>query len=169
LSGDMTHVVKLFGDSIVAEQTEKGTYIVRKGEQQVSPYEYTEVRQLTPKCWAMLRKEANRYDLIFANGAMQFGFRIAYALKTERLRRRKNNLIGLIFPNGTAVIDDSGYFLAFIPRPHYLVIAKDRFLVALVGDFPEPYVRVYDMFGEFLAEGFMNEALQKAKSKAESL
>jgi hypothetical protein len=38
----MTHVVKLFGD-IVAEQTAKGTYVVRKGEQQVSPFEYSEI------------------------------------------------------------------------------------------------------------------------------
>ena len=160
----MTHVVKLFGD-ITAEKTEKGTFVVRKGDKVVSPYEYTEVRQLTPKCWALFRPEAKRYDLIFASVAMQFGFQFAYALEKIGRSRKKKSWIAVKLPNGTGVYDDSGNFAAFLPGLVNIAIADDRFLVARLGNGPEPYVKVYTMWGEFLAEGFMSEALQKANEK----
>jgi len=160
----MTHVVKLFGD-ITAEKTEKGTFVVRKGDKVVSPYEYTEVRQLTPRCWALFRSEAKRYDLIFASGAMQFGFQFAYALEKIGRSRKKKSWIAVKLPNGTGVYDDSGNFVAFLPGLVNIAIADDRFLVARLGNGPEPYVKVYTMWGEFLAEGFMSEALQKANEK----
>jgi len=164
----MTHVVKLFGESIIAEQTEKGTYIVRKGENMVSPYEYSEIRQLTPKCWALKRAdETKRYDLIFANGEMQFGFQFAYALEKIGRSRKKKSWIAVTLPNGTGVYDDSGNFAAFLPGLVHIAIADDRFLVARLVNGPEPYVKVYTMWGEFLAEGFMSEALQKANEKVQ--
>jgi hypothetical protein len=157
----MTHVVKLFGDSIIAEQTEKGTYIVRKGENMVSPFEYSEIRQLTPKCWALLRPEAKRYDLIFASGVMQFGVQLAYALEKMGRSRKKKSWIAAMLKNGTGVYDDSGNLVAFLPGLVNVAIADDRFLVALLMAGSEPYVKVYTMWGEFLAEGFMSESLQK--------
>ena len=163
----MTHVVKLFGDSIIAEQTEKGTYIVRKGEQQVSPYEYSEIRQLTPKCWALFRPEAKRYDLIFASGAMQFGFQFAYVPEKIGRSRKKKNWIAVMLKNGTGVYDDSGNFVAFLPGLVNVAIAEDKFIVALLWAFSEPYVKVHTMWGEFLAEGFLIEALQKAREKVQ--
>jgi hypothetical protein len=161
----MTHVVKLFGDSIVAEQTEKGTYKVRKGENMLSPFEYSEIRQLTPKCWRLFRPEAKRYDLIFAGGVMQFGFQFAYALEKMGRSRKKKSWIAVMLKNGTGVYDDSGNFVAFLPGLVHVAIADDRFLVALLMAGSEPYVKVYTMWGEFLAEGFMSEALQKASEK----
>ena len=163
----MTHVVKLFGDSIVAEQTEKGTYKVKSDGQQLSPYEYSEIRQLTPKCWALFRPEAKRYDLIFASGAMQFGFQFAYALEKMGRSRKKKSWIAVMLKNGTGVYDDSGNFVAFLPGLVNVAIADDRFLVALLMAGSEPYVKVYTMWGEFLAEGFMSEALQKANEKVQ--
>ena len=165
MSGDMTHVVKLFGDSIIAEQTEKGTYMVRKGEKVVSPFEYSEIRQLTPKCWVLFRPEDRRYDLIFASGVMQFGFQFAYVLEKIGRSRKKKSWIAVTLPNGTGVYDDSGNFAAFLPGLVHIAIADDRFLVARLVSGPEPYVKVYTMWGEFLAEGFMSEALQKANEK----
>jgi len=163
----MTHVVKLFGDSIVAEQTEKGTYKVKSDGQQLSPYEYSEIRQLTPKCWALFRPEAKRYDLIFASGAMQFGFQFAYALEKIGRSRKKKSWIAVMLKNGAGVYDDSGNFVAFLPGLVNVAIADDRFLVALLMAGSEPYVKVYTMWGEFLAEGFMSEALQKANEKVQ--
>jgi hypothetical protein len=163
----MTHVVKLFGDSIIAEQTEKGTYIVRKGENMVSPYEYSEIRQLTPKCWRLFRPDAKKHDLIFSNGAMQLGFDFAYAAEKMGRSRKKKSWIAVMLKNGTGVYDDSGNFVAFLPGLVNVAIADDRFLVAVLMAGSEPYVKVYTMWGEFLAEGFMSEALKKAKAKAE--
>jgi hypothetical protein len=163
----MTHVVKLFGDSIVAEQTEKGTYKVKSDGQQLSPYEYSEIRQLTPKCWALFRPEAKRYDLIFASGAMQFGFQFAYALEKIGRSRKKKSWVAVMLKNGAGVYDDSGNFVAFLPGLVNVAIADDRFLVALLMAGSEPYVKVYTMWGEFLAEGFMSEALKKANEKVQ--
>jgi len=166
LSGDMTHVVKLFGD-ITAEKTEKGTFVVRKGDKVVSPYEYTEVRQLTPRCWRLFRPEAKRYDLIFASGAMQFGFQFAYALEKIGRSRKKKSWIAVMLPNGTGVYDDSGNLVAFLPGLVNVAVADDKFLVALLWALSEPYVKVYTMWGDFLAEGYLPEALKKAKEKAQ--
>jgi hypothetical protein len=163
----MTHVVKLFGDSIVAEQTEKGTYKVKGNGQQLSPFEYSEIRQLTPKCWMLFRPEARRYDLIFASGAMQFGFQFAYALEKIGRSRKKKSWIAVMLKNGAGVYDDSGNFVAFLPGLVNVAIADDRFLVARLVNGSEPYVKVYTMWGEFLAEGFMSEALQKANEKVQ--
>jgi hypothetical protein len=161
----MTHVVKLFGD-IIAERTKKGTYEVRKGEKVVSPYEYSEIRQLTPKCWRLFRPEAKRYDLIFANGAMQFGFGFAYAVEKMGRSRKKKGWIATMVKNGTGVYDDSGDFVAFLPGLVNVAVADDKFLVALLWALSEPYVKVYTMWGEFLAEGYLSEALKKAREKA---
>jgi hypothetical protein len=164
----MTHVVKLFGDTIVAEQTGKGTYIVRNGEKVVSPYEYTEIRQLTPRCYRLFRPKANRHDLIFANGVMEFGFQFVYELaRIGKLEWDNKSLVGIMFPNGTGILDDYGNFLAFIPGLYHISVADDKFLVALLMAGSEPYVKVYTMWGEFLSEGFLSEAIEKAKSKVE--
>jgi len=160
----MTHVVKLFGDSIVAEQTEKGTYIVRKGENLVSPYEYEDVRQLTPKCWVLRRAGTKTHDLVFANGRVEYGFGFVYLL-AKRRGRKKRQMIGIQFPNGTAVIDDSGNFWGFVPELHPIVVVQDRFFVVLPDNSSDGYVRVYSPYGDFLAEGLPNEALKEACEK----
>ncbi len=160
----MTGVKVLFGD-IVAEQTEKGTYLVRKGDKLVSPYEYAMVRQLTPKCYRLFRLEGRTWDILFANGAMKFGFVGAYAL--EKLgKKRGRNLIGAKIANGTDIYSEKGDFLAFIPGLHHVVVIDGKFLVALLYDFSDPYVKVYTMWGEFLAEGFLSDALKKARLAA---
>ena len=64
------------------------------------------------------------------------------------------------------VYDDAGNFLAFIPELRHITVADDKFLVALLWHFSEPYVKVYTMWGEFLAEGFLSEALEKASLRA---
>ena len=163
----MTHVVKLFGDSIIAEQTEKGTYKVKGNGQQLSPFEYSEIRQLTPKCWRLFRYKADRCDLVFASGGMQFGFQFVYELARIGSLKEENSFVGVMLPNGTGVYDDLGNFLVFMPRLYHISVADDRFLLAMLRALSDPYVKVYDLFGEFLAEGFMSEALQKANEKVQ--
>jgi len=161
MSGMNTEVKKLFGD-IVAEQTEKGTYMVRKGDKALSPYEYATIKQLTPKCYRLFRIEGRRWDILFANGAMEFGFEGAYVL--EKLgKKKKGNLIGVMIVSGTGIYSESGAFLAFISGLHHIAVVDGVFLAALIYDF---YGKIYTMCGDFLAEGFMEEAIKKAKQKA---
>jgi hypothetical protein len=158
-------MVKLFGD-IVAMENENGKLVVMKGEERLSPYEYVMVRRLTPKSWKLLRREPLVYDLIFSNGAMQFGFRHVYAMERMGGRRRKNNLIAIDYPNGTGIIDDSGNFWAFIPERYPIVVVRDRFFVVHPRSCSS-YAMVYSPYGDLLAEGDLNEALagvcQRAK------
>ena len=161
-------MVKLFGD-IVAMRNENGKLEVRKGEQRLSPYEYDEVRQLTPKCWALCRGEPQKCDLVFDSGAMQFGYKFVYTLPKKGGRRKKQRLLGVCFPNGTSVIDDSGNFWAFIPERHPIVVVQDRFFVVLPTTTSDSYVRVYSPYGDFLAEGAPNEALAEACQKAKTM
>jgi hypothetical protein len=159
-----TDVKILFGD-IVAEQTGKGTYVVRKGEKVVSPYEYAQVRQLTPKCYSLFRAKTKKYDLIFASGVMHFGFDFAYVVEKMGRKRKKRKYIAVIIRNGTGVYDDSGNFVAFLPGTTNVAIFEDKFLVALLWSFSEPYAKVYTMWGDFLVEGFLTEALETVKEK----
>jgi hypothetical protein len=164
MPGDMTHVVKL-ANNIWAEETENGTFVVRKGERQASPYEYTFIKQVSPKCHLLFRPEAKRYDLIFSNGSIQFGYQFAYEIGRVKRGTSTKSLIGVMYPNGVGVLDDSGNFLAFIPGLHHIEVVDDMFLVAFIMAASEPYVRVYSMLGDFLAEGFMSEALDEARAK----
>jgi hypothetical protein len=160
----MTHVVKLFGD-ITATTNENGKLVVMKGEKRVSPYEYDEVRQLTPKCWALYRGEPQKCDLVFGSGKMQFGYGFVYPLPKKGGRRKKQRLLGVRFPNGTCVIDDSGNFWAFIPEQHPIAVVWDRFFVVLPPH-SGSHIRVYSPYGDLLAKGSMNEALAEACQKA---
>jgi hypothetical protein len=164
LIGGMTDVKVLFGD-IIAEQTGKGTYVVRKGEDLVSLYEYAQVTQLTPKCYLLFRPKTKKYDLIFASGAMQFGFDFAYKMEKIGRRRKKKSYIAALIKNGAGVYDDFGNFVAFLPGIFNVAIAEDKFLVGLLWSFSEPYAKVYTMWGDFLADGFLSEAIEEAKEK----
>jgi hypothetical protein len=154
-------MVKLFGD-IVAMRNEKGKLVVMKGEERLSPYEYDEVRELTPKCWALRRGEPQKWDLIFASGVWHFGFQLVYELP-KMGGGSKRSLIGGVVRGGVEVFDEAGHFRTFIPGFNQIVVADDRFLVVLRDAFTEAYVKVYDIFGELLAEDYLDKALENAR------
>jgi len=164
----MTDERILFTDRIVAKTNENGKLVVMKGKRVLSPYEYDWVKELTPRCYALFRCEALRYDLIFPNGKVEFGYKSVYVLEKVGGKRRKRALIGAMFRSGTDIMDDLGNFLAIIPDSHYIVMVDDRFFVALYWEFSDPYVRVYNLDGHFLADGCMNEALKRARQKEET-
>ena len=164
----MTHVVKLFGDSIIAEQTEKGTFVVRKGEKQVSPYEYSEIRQLTPKCWALKRADEVREDILFDGGVWFLGTRYAYVLDSLEGNGDKV-LIASVVKWGIDVFDERGNRLAVIPDYYRLVVLGDEFLVSFASEGPAPQVKVYDLRGNLLTMGPIEKAIQDARRLKEIL
>jgi hypothetical protein len=156
-------MVKLFGD-IVAMENENGKLVVMKGEERLSPYEYARLRTITPRCYAFFRLGTNKYDLVFSSGVIMYGCHFAY--KLERLGGGEGkSLIGAGILHGTHILDDLGNYLAFIPCIYDIAIAEDKFLVGFVQLRPKPYVRVYSLHGEFLAEGQMSKALSEAQQK----
>jgi hypothetical protein len=156
----MTHVVKLFGD-ITAEQTEKRTFVVRKGDQQVSPFEYSEVRQLTPKCWALRRADVVKEDILFASGVWFLGTKYAYVLDSLGGKSDKV-LIAAVNRWGIDVFDERGNRLAVIPDYYRLSVLDGEFLVSFASEGPAPQVKVYDLRGSLLALGPMEKAIQEA-------
>jgi len=160
----MTHVVKLFGD-ITAERTEKGTIIVRKGDELALPYEYLWAKQLTPKCWILLRAGTKRYDVMSGHTRTFFG-----AYHVQEIGRLgpddiDDRLIALTLRYGTLIMDDWLHVRAFIPGYPRIDIIDGVFLVAYLHQKPEPRVRVYDLWGEFLAEDELWDAIEKARKK----
>jgi len=162
LFGGMTaRMVKLFGD-IVATRNENGKLVVMKGEQRLSPYEYDEVLQLTSKCWALYRGEPQRCDLVFSSGVWHFDFQLVFEL-AKMGRGNQRTLIGGVVRGGIEIFDEAGHFRAFIPGFNQVAIAEDRFLVVVKDAFVDAYVKVYDLFGELLAEDYLDKALERAR------
>jgi len=163
----MTHVVKLFGD-ITAEQTEKGTFVVRKKDKAVSPFEYAQVRQLTPKCWALRRADVVKEDILFASGVWLLGTKYAYVLDSLEGKGDKV-LIAAVNRWGIDVFDERGNRLAVIPDHYRLVVLDDEFLVSFAAEGPAPQVKVYDLRGSLLGLGPMEKAIQDARRLKEIL
>jgi hypothetical protein len=164
----MTHVVKLFGDTIVAEQTGKGTYIVRNGEKVVSPYEYSEIRQLTPRCWRLRRADVVMDDILFDSGVWLLGTKYAYVLDSLGAKSDKV-LIAAVRRWGLDVFDERGNRLAAIPDHYRLVVLDGELLVSFASEGPAPQVKVYDLRGNLLAMGPIEKAIQDARRLKEIL
>jgi len=97
----MTHMRTLFGD-IFAEELTRGGFLVRKGGQLVSPFEYAYFWWLTPKSCALRRDGNQRVDILFSNGRWFFG--AIYAHELGRLGPGNDrSLIAAIVQHGTHV------------------------------------------------------------------
>ncbi len=159
-----TDVKNLFGD-IVAEQTEKGTYLVREKNRLVSPYEYAAVRQLTPKCWALRRANDVLEDILFANsgfGNVLFhGAYYAYVLDSWGGEDDKT-LIAAVCTRGIYVYDERGIHLATIPDHYVLVVLDGEFLVSFASGRSDLEAKVYDLKGHLLAQGPVENVFLKA-------
>jgi len=163
LSG-MSDVRILFGD-IVAEEPTTGGFLVRKGGQMLSPFEYAYFWRLTPKACALRRDGSQKVDILFENGRWFFGAIYAHELP-KRGPKGDEYLIAAIVQHGTHVLNEEGDYLAFIPGYPRITFLYDSFLVAFHQEGPTPRVRVYDLHGRFLAEGELWDAITEAMEKA---
>jgi len=163
----MTHVVKLFGDSIVAEQTEKGTYMVRNREQLASPFEYTHFWPLSPKSYALKRQGYTKVDIVFRNGRMFFAADYAYKVGRFGPDSTNDHLLAVILIYGTLIMDDSMDVRLFVPGYPRIALADDMFIIVYLTSNPGPRVRVYDLYGRLLAEGELWDAIYDAREKEE--
>jgi len=159
----MTHVVKLFGDSIVAEQTEKGTYKVKSDGQQLSPYEYHSFWPLTPKSYALKRQGQRRIDILFRNGRMFFSADHAYDIGSLGPDNGNDHLIAVIGMYGTLVMDDWMDVRLFVSGYPRIDLVEEKFLVVYIPNEPGARVRVYNLRGEFLSEGDFWSAVDDAR------
>jgi len=159
----MTHVVKLFGDSIIAEQTEKGTYKVKSDGQQLSPHEYHSFWPLTTKSYALKRQGQRRIDILFRNGRMFFSADHAYDIGSLGPDNGNDHLIAVIGMYGTLVMDDWMDVRLFVSGYPRIDLVEEKFLVVYIPNEPGARVRVYNLRGEFLSEGEFWSAVDDAR------
>jgi hypothetical protein len=164
LSDDMAHLVRLF-DDIYLEGTGKGTVIPYRGEKVISPYEYHYFWRLSPKSCALKRYGQGMVDIVFRSGHMFFGAYCVHEIGGIWREDENGYLIAIMIRHGTLVMDDSMNVRCFIPGYPRIAIIEDMFLVAYLHHKTVPRVRVYDLEGEFLAEGELWDAIDKARSK----
>jgi len=140
----------LFGD-IIAEEAAKGTFLVRKGDELASPYEYAHFWRLTPKSCALKRDGDRKVDILFSNGRWFFGAVYAFKLFMDG-RGKHSYLVAILVQRGTHVLDDEGYYFAFIPRHLHTRYLSYWALIPYRPKGPIPYVRVCDLHGHLLSE-----------------
>ncbi len=163
LTGDMTDVKVLFGD-IVAEQTEKGTFVVKKDGRQMTPHEYRNFWPLTPDSYALKRNGQSLIDIVFRNGRVFFSAEYAYKVGTIRPEREGGHLIAIILAYGTLIVDDWMDVRLFVPGYPRIELVDGMFLVAYIPNRPGPQVRVYNLVGELLSEGELWGAIYDART-----
>jgi len=158
----MSDVRILFGD-IVAEQTEKGTYMVKGNGRQLSPYEYRSFWPLTPKSYALKRQGHRCIDILFRNGCMFFSADHAYDIGSLGPDNGNAHLIAVVGMYGTLVMDDWMDVRLFVSGYPRIDLVEEKFLVVYIPNEPGARVRVYSLRGEFLSEGEFWSAVDDAR------
>ena len=158
----MSDVRILFGD-IVAEQTEKGTYMVKGNGRQLSPYEYRSFWPLTPKSYALKRQGHRCIDILFRNGCMFFSADHAYDIGSLGPDNGNAHLIAVVGMYGTLVMDDWMDVRLFVSGYPRIDLVEEKFLVVYIPNEPGSRVRVYNLRGEFLSEGEFWSAVDDAR------
>ena len=158
----MSDVRILFGD-IVAEQTEKGTYMVKGNGRQLSPYEYRSFWPLTPKSYALKRQGHRCIDILFRNGCMFFSADHAYDIGSLGPDNGNAHLIAVVGMYGTLVMDDWMDVRLFVSGYPRIDLVEEKFLVVYIPNEPGARVRVYNLRGEFLSEGEFWSAVDDAR------
>ncbi len=154
--------LELFG-GYRAVPAHDGVFYVREGEVLKSPHAYYIVEPLTNHVYALTRAKGFKVDLLFSDLTWLMGLEDAYAVAHYG---DKNGLgiIAAVFDDGTQLMTDDGRNLMFIKGfPHYTIF-DERFIVVYDPYKKGPYVKVYNLLGDFIAEGTLWEAQIKALS-----
>jgi hypothetical protein len=153
----------LFGDTYV-EETPHGTLVLRKGDKTISPHEYAYVWTLAPRVAALCRVNREKIDLVFESGLAHFG--AFYAYNAGPLGENEDRyLIAALVVNGTLILDDEGHYKLFVPNYPKVETLYGRFLVMYRPEGIVPYVQIYDLDGNLIAEGAPLEAREKVHKK----
>ncbi len=152
--------LRLFGE-YHAVPTPDGVFYVREGEILKSPHAYCIVEPLTNHVYALTRAGVPKVDLLFSDLTWLMGLEDAYAVAYYG-GKNGPSIIAAVFDDGTQLMTDDGRNLMFIRGfPHYTIF-DDRFIVVYDPYKRGPYVKVYNLLGDFIAEGPLWEAQSKA-------
>jgi len=138
-----------------------GIFYVREGGILKSPHAYYLVEPLTNHVYAFTRVNGNKVDLLFSDLTWLMGLEDAYVV-THFGGKNGVGVIAAVFDDGTQLMTDEGRNLMFIRGFPYYTIFDERFIVIYDPYKRGPYVKIYNLLGDFVAEGLLWEAQAKA-------
>jgi hypothetical protein len=144
-----------------AVPTLDGVFYVREGDILKSPHAYYIVEPLTNHVYALTRAHDHKVDLLFSDLTWLMGLEDAYAV-AHFGGKNGIGVIAAVFDDGTQLMTDEGRNLMFIHGFPRYTIFDERFIVIYDPYKRGPYVRVYNLLGDFVAEGQLWEAQAKA-------
>jgi hypothetical protein len=151
--------------SIVAEETQDGTFILKGEKGCLSPHEYQYFWQLTPQAYALKRHGYKLVDIVFRNGRVFFAADYAYPVGSLGPDNGEYHLIAAILTYGTLIMDDRMDIRLFVPGYPRVELVDSSLIVVYLDDRPGPRVRVYDLHGKLLTEGDLWGAIYAAREE----
>jgi hypothetical protein len=151
--------------SIVVEETRDGTFVLKGEKGRLSPHEYQYFWQLTPQSYALKRHGYKLVDIVFRNGRIFFAADYAYPVGSLGPDNGEYHLIAAIVSYGTLIMDDRMDIRLFVPGYPRVELVDSSLIVVYLDDRPGPRVRVYDLYGRFLSEGELWDAITEAMER----
>jgi hypothetical protein len=152
--------LRLFGE-YYAVPTPDGVFYVREGDVLKSPHAYYFIEPLTNRVYSLARACDHKVDLLFSDLTWLMGLEDAYAI-THFGGENGIGVIAAVFDDGTQLMTDDGHNLMFIRGFPHFTIFDERFIVIYDPYKRGPYVKIYNLLGDFVAEGPLWEAQTKA-------
>jgi hypothetical protein len=154
-------ILKLFGD-YYAEPTFDGKFVIKERGILKSPHEYIGIDILSPCSYAFTRAHDDKIDILFYDLSWLMGVEDVYEVIKFSGGANAPSIIAAVHDDGIELMTDDGRPLMFIHGfPHYTVL-DERFIVVFDPERRGPYVRIYTLLGELVAEGNLWEAQRKA-------
>jgi hypothetical protein len=156
-------ILKLFG-GYYAEPTFNGTFVVKEAGILKSPHEYVGIDIISPYSYAFTRASDGKVDILFYDLTWLMGVEDVYEVIKFGEGRNAPSVIAVVHDDGIELMTDDGKPLMFIHGfPHYIVL-DERFIVVFDPEKRGPYVKIYTLLGELVAEGNLWEARREALS-----
>jgi hypothetical protein len=153
--------LKLFGD-YYAEPTLDGTFVIKERGILKSPHEYSGIDIISTCSYAFTRAREDKIDILFYDLSWLMGVEDVYEVIKFGKSENAPAIIAVVHNDGVELMIDDGRPMMFIHGfPHYTVL-DERFIVVFDPEKRGPYVRIYTLLGELVAEGNLWEAQRKA-------
>jgi len=164
--GDMTARTEKLFDSIVLEETNDGTFVLKGEKGQLSPHKYRYFWRLSPQSYALKRYNEQRVDIVFRNGGIFYSADYAYPVGSLGPDNGDYHLIAAILTYGTLIMDDRMDIRLFVPGYPRIELVDRSFLIVYLETVPGPRVRAYDLHGRLLSESSVWNAIYDAREMA---
>jgi hypothetical protein len=157
--------LRLFGDIYVEETSDKAL-VLYKGDKVISPNKYAYIWDLAPRAYALRQVADHRIDIVFESGQMLFN--AFYAHNLGPAYDDDTQLIAVLVTSGTLILDDWGHYKVFVSGYPRITTVYGDYLIVYRPEGVIPFVQIYDLRGNIIAEGTPMEAIQEVHNRRPS-